>query len=110
MRHGALFRARDDARNLRAAPPGRRARLGPPCKEGWAVWLWKNRAESIRAPSTAQVGPSGRGWLAELVLGIGTSHGSMLSTPPHEWDGRAGADRRNKALAFRGKTYSFDQL
>ncbi len=48
--------------------------------------------------------------MAELVLGIGTSHGSMLSTPPREWDGRAAADRRNKALAFRGDTYSFDQL
>ena len=48
--------------------------------------------------------------MAELVLGIGTSHGSMLSTPPQEWDGRAAADRRNKALAFRGNTYSFDQL
>ena len=48
--------------------------------------------------------------MAELVLGIGTSPGSMLSTPPQEWDGRAAADRRNKALAFRGHTYSFDQL
>jgi aromatic ring-opening dioxygenase LigB subunit len=48
--------------------------------------------------------------MAEVVLGIGTSHGSMLSTPPREWDGRAAADRRNKELAFRGKTYAFDQL
>jgi hypothetical protein len=48
--------------------------------------------------------------VAELVLGIGTSHGSMLSTPPQEWDGRAAADRRNKSLALRGNTYSFDQL
>jgi 3-O-methylgallate 3,4-dioxygenase len=48
--------------------------------------------------------------LAKLVLGIGTSHGSMLSTPPHDWDGRAAADRRNRALAFRGSTYTFDQL
>ena len=48
--------------------------------------------------------------MAELVLGIGTSHGSMLSTPPREWDGRAAADRRNKELAFRGGFYSFDQL
>lgn len=48
--------------------------------------------------------------MAELVLGIGTSHGSMLSTPPREWDGRAAADRRNRELAFRGATYSFDQL
>jgi aromatic ring-opening dioxygenase LigB subunit len=48
--------------------------------------------------------------MAEVVLGIGTSHGSMLSTPPREWDGRAAADRRNRELAFRGKTYTFDQL
>ncbi|HLI21178.1 MAG TPA: hypothetical protein VKV32_08675 [Stellaceae bacterium] len=48
--------------------------------------------------------------MAELVLGIGTSHGSMLSTPPRDWDGRAAADRRNKELAYRGGTYSFDQL
>jgi hypothetical protein len=48
--------------------------------------------------------------MAELVLGIGTSHGSMLSTPPQDWDGRGAADRRNPELAFRAKTYSFDQL
>ncbi len=48
--------------------------------------------------------------MAKIVLGIGTSHGSMLSTPPADWDGRAAADRRNKALAFRGGTYNFDQL
>ena len=48
--------------------------------------------------------------MASLVLGIGTSHGSMLSTPPAAWEGRANADRRNPELAFRGKTYSFDQL
>lgn len=34
----------------------------------------------------------------------------MLSTPPREWDGRAAADRRNPALAFRGGFYSFDKL
>jgi hypothetical protein len=48
--------------------------------------------------------------MADIVLGIGTSHGSMLTTPPPEWDGRAAADRRNEALAFRGKTYSFADL
>ncbi len=48
--------------------------------------------------------------MAKLVLGIGTSHGSMLSTPPAQWDGRANADRRNKELAFRGKTYDFESL
>lgn len=48
--------------------------------------------------------------MAKVVLGIGTSHGSMLSTPPADWDGRAAADRRNRALAFRGGLYSFEQL
>jgi hypothetical protein len=48
--------------------------------------------------------------MAEIVLGIGTSHGSMLSTPPEEWDGRARADRRNPALAYRGGIYTFDKL
>lgn len=48
--------------------------------------------------------------MARIVLGIGTSHGSMLSTPPDEWDGRAAADRRNPVLAFRGGGYTFDEL
>ena len=48
--------------------------------------------------------------MADMVLGIGTSHGSMLSSPPEEWDGRARADRKNPALAFRGATYTWDAL
>jgi hypothetical protein len=48
--------------------------------------------------------------LAQITLGIGTSHGPQLSTPPQEWVQRAAADRRNPALAFRGADYTFDEL
>jgi len=48
--------------------------------------------------------------MAQLALGIGTSHGPQLGTPPEEWGQRAAADRRNPALAFRGRDYSFDEL
>ena len=48
--------------------------------------------------------------MAEIVLGIGSSHGPLLSTPPEQWDLRAKADRANKAHWFRGKTYEFDGL
>jgi OH-DDVA oxygenase len=48
--------------------------------------------------------------MAEIVLGIGTSHGPLLSTPPEQWDLRAKADRANKQHAFRGKTYDYESL
>ncbi len=48
--------------------------------------------------------------MAEIVLGIGTSHGPMLSTPPDQWGQRVEADKRNPAQWFKGKPYSFDQL
>ena len=48
--------------------------------------------------------------MAEIVLGIGTSHGPLLSTPPEQWDLRAKADRANKEHYFRGKTYDFEAL
>ena len=48
--------------------------------------------------------------MAQIALGIGTSHGPQLSTPPQEWGQRASADRRNPALAFRGADYTFDEL
>jgi hypothetical protein len=48
--------------------------------------------------------------MAEIVLGIGTSHGPLLSTPPEQWDLRAKADRANKQHAYRGKTYDFEGL
>src|SRR5436190_6261766 len=48
--------------------------------------------------------------MAEIVLGIGTSHGPLLSTPPEQWDLRAKADRENKQHYFRGRTFDFDAL
>ena len=48
--------------------------------------------------------------MAEIVLGIGTSHGPLLSTPPDMWDLRAKADRANKQHAYRGKTYDYESL
>jgi hypothetical protein len=48
--------------------------------------------------------------MAEIVLGIGTSHGPLLSTPPEQWDLRAKADRTNKQHYYRGKTYDYDSL
>jgi hypothetical protein len=48
--------------------------------------------------------------MADIVLGIGSSHGPLLSTPPEQWDLRAKAYRENKAHWFRGKTYDFESL
>jgi hypothetical protein len=48
--------------------------------------------------------------MAEIVLGIGSSHGPLLSTPPEQWDLRAKADRANKSHWFRGKTYDYESL
>src|ERR1700729_3164871 len=49
------------------------------------------------------------GVMAEIVLGIGTSHGPMLSTPPEGWDLRVPDDRRS-IHHFRGKTWTFEEL
>jgi hypothetical protein len=48
--------------------------------------------------------------MAEIVLGVATSHGPMLSTPPEQWGLRAEADRRNRQHVFRGKTYDYEGL
>ncbi len=48
--------------------------------------------------------------MAEIVLGIGTSHGPMLSTPWEKWGGRVAADKKLGCHDFRGGAYSFDQL
>jgi 3-O-methylgallate 3,4-dioxygenase len=48
--------------------------------------------------------------MAKIVLGIGTSHGPMLSTPPDQWGQRVEADKRNPEHWFKGKAYNFDQL
>src|SRR5215510_13648110 len=48
--------------------------------------------------------------MSEIVLGIGSSHGPLLSTPPDQWDLRAKADRENKSHWYRGKTYDYASL
>ncbi|WP_328914508.1 MULTISPECIES: hypothetical protein [unclassified Streptomyces] len=48
--------------------------------------------------------------MAELVLGVGTSHGPLLNTAPEDWGLRAKADRANKALVYRGTEYAYDDL
>ena len=48
--------------------------------------------------------------MADVVFGIGSSHGPLLSTPPEQWDLRATADRANTGHWFRGKTYDFESL
>lgn len=48
--------------------------------------------------------------MADVVLGLGTSHGPLLSTPPEQWDLRARADRENTCHFFRGKTYDYESL
>ena len=48
--------------------------------------------------------------MADIVFGFGTGHGPLLSTPPDKWDLRAEADRQNPRHAFRGTTYTYDEL
>lgn len=49
--------------------------------------------------------------MAELVLGIGTSHTPMLSLPPEMWSIHAQGDRANSDLVFppEGKHMSFEE-
>ena len=47
--------------------------------------------------------------MAEVVLGIGTSHGPMLVTETETWGQRVPADKANKH-AWKGGTWSFDEL
>lgn len=48
--------------------------------------------------------------MAEIVLGIGTSHGPLLSTPPEMWSLRADSDRANPELHYQGRAYDFAGL
>jgi len=48
--------------------------------------------------------------VARITLGIGTSHGPMLSIAPEIWPERVKADRANPKHFYKGKTYTFDEL
>lgn len=48
--------------------------------------------------------------MANITLGLATSHGPMLSVPWQNWTERVPADRANPNHWFQGKTYTFDQM
>ena len=48
--------------------------------------------------------------MAEIVLGMGSSHGPMLSTPVDQWGLRADDDRKNPALHYRGRSWTYREL
>jgi hypothetical protein len=48
--------------------------------------------------------------MAKIVLGLATSHGPMLTTPPEQWDQRVNFDRKHATHAFKGRTYDFEGL
>lgn len=48
--------------------------------------------------------------MAKIVMGIGSSHGPMLSTPPEEWGQRVIADQRSNELWYQGRQMSFGEL
>ena len=48
--------------------------------------------------------------MAEIVLGIGSSHGPMLTTPPDQWELRAADDRKNPRHHYRDRVWTYDEL
>lgn len=48
--------------------------------------------------------------MARITLGLGTSHGPMLSIGSEHWGDRVPFDRRHTALPYRGRTYAFSEL
>jgi ABC-type proline/glycine betaine transport system permease subunit len=82
---------------------------GDPRDSWWLCWWWvlvvvvgEGRRRGEAASPCAGVEKNGR-----RRVGIGSSHGPLLSTPPEQWDLRAKADKENKNHWFRGKTYDY---
>jgi hypothetical protein len=48
--------------------------------------------------------------MANIVLGLGTSHGPQLFLQPEQWELRAAADRQNPQHWYRGKPYTYETL
>jgi len=48
--------------------------------------------------------------MSDIFFGFGSSHGPLLSSPPEYWDFRTDADKANPAHAYRGGSYTYDQL
>jgi hypothetical protein len=48
--------------------------------------------------------------MAKIVLGMALAHTPQVHTPPQEWTARLEADRRNRALWFRGQCHDWTSL
>jgi Catalytic LigB subunit of aromatic ring-opening dioxygenase len=48
--------------------------------------------------------------MAEIVLGIGSSHGPMLTTPPDQWELRADDDRKNPEHHYKNRVWTYPEL
>ncbi|MBX5468157.1 MAG: protocatechuate 3,4-dioxygenase [Firmicutes bacterium] len=48
--------------------------------------------------------------MAEIVIGVATSHSPQLSTPTDQWNLHVERDRKNQALHYRGQVYRFEAL
>ena len=48
--------------------------------------------------------------MAEIVLGIGSSHAPQLEMPPQNWRTYAEQGKRMPNHWYEGKTYSYDEL
>ncbi len=48
--------------------------------------------------------------MAEITLGIGTSHGPLLMLEPEQWDRRTDADKVFPGHPYQGGTYKYDEL
>lgn len=48
--------------------------------------------------------------MARITMGIGTSHGPLLTLKPEDWDVRTDADRVHPGHPYQGGTYKFDDL
>ena len=48
--------------------------------------------------------------MAEIVLGIGTSHSPHLSTPLEQWNLHVDRDHANRHFHFRGQVYTYEEL
>jgi OH-DDVA oxygenase len=48
--------------------------------------------------------------MAEIVLGLGTSHAPQLSTPPESWPRRGNWDKGLPKLVYQGQAYTYPEL
>src|SRR5215469_11881094 len=88
----------------------RRTTVSLPSSRWLGACVGRAEAARLRQRDAARVGLKGVGNMAQIVLGLGTSHGPQLFLKPEQWELRAEADRQNKQHWFRGKAYDFPAL